>query len=237
MKINSKKSLKAILAAIMISSSSVAFAADGFSVGADLVSSYVWRGVNQDLTPGTKQSPNIQPYATYTLGGLTVGAWGSTSITGTIKEFDLYATYAITDKFSATLTDYNWNFSGLSYFKYTGVTDHVYEATIGYAGTESLPLSASINTVIGGFDKNSKGKQAYSTYLELGYQVCDAAKLVVGASLIDDTPLYSGAGITNVSLKVTKSIELSDKFSLPVYGVAGFNTVAKDAFLVFGISL
>jgi hypothetical protein len=237
MKISSKKSLKAILAVALFASSSIAFAQGSFSVGADLVSSYVWRGVNQDLT-ATKQSPNIQPYVSYAIGGLTVGAWGSTSLTGTIKEFDLYATYAITDKIAVTLTDYNWNFSdSVSYFKYAGATGHVYEVTLAYAGTESLPLSASINTIIGGLDKNSSSKQAYSSYLELGYQLNDAAKLIVGGSLIDDTQIYGGAGVTNVSLKVTKSIELSDKFSLPVYGIAGFNTVANDAFLVLGITL
>ena len=205
-----------------------------FSVGTDLVSSYVWRGVKQDINAPI-QSPNIQPYLSFSKGSLTVGAWGSTSLTASVKEFDLYATYAFSDKLALTLTDYNWNFSQ-SYFKYSKGTDHVYEATLAYTGGESLPLTASINTMFYGADKTSSGDQAYSTYLELGYSVCSNAKLTLGGSLFDSS-VYSGSGVTNVSLKVTKEIPLTDKFSLPVYGVGGFNPLAKDAFLVFGVTL
>lgn len=206
-----------------------------FSVGTDLVSSYVWRGFKQDGT-ATLQSPNIQPYVSYTFGKLTVGSWGSTSFTGTVKEVDLYATYAFSSALALTVTDYNWGFTQ-SYFKYGSGTDHVFEATLAYTGGESLPLSASLNTMFAGADKTSAGKQAYSTYLELGYQLTSNGKVFVGG-LLTDAPAYkSGAGVTNVGFKATKSIEFTDKFSLPVYGVVGVNPLAKDAFLVVGITL
>lgn len=230
MKISSKKSLKAILAVALFASSSIAFAQSSFSVGADLVSSYVWRGYKQVNT-----APNFQPYASFATGKLTIGAWGSTDFTGTLKEFDLYATYAISDKLALTVTDYNWAFTQ-SYFNLGAGTDHIVEATLAYAGTESLPLSASLNVMLAGADKTSTGDQAFSTYLELGYQVADNAKVFAGGSVLD-TPMYGKAGVSNLGIKISKSIELSDKFSLPVYGVAGFNTITNDAFLVFGISL
>src|SRR5574344_1482178 len=233
MKIYLKKSLKAVLAGALILSSTSAFAQSSFGVGADVVSSYVWRGFKQ-----TNTAPNVQPYTTFTTGGLTIGAWGSADFTGVLHEFDLYATYAISEKLSVTLTDYNWTFSpGKSYFDYGKSTDHIFEATLAFAGTESLPISASINTMFAGADKNSKSDQAFSTYIELGYQVTDNAKLFLGGSPIDDSAY--GAGVTNVGFKISKSIEFGDKFSLPVYGIAGFNTVKgkEDAFLVFGVSL
>jgi hypothetical protein len=207
-----------------------------FSVGADIVSSYVWRGVPQDATY-PKGTPNIQPYASYTIGGFTIGAWGSGSFTGTVKEFDLYATYALSSLFSVTLTDYNWNFSK-SYFSYGDGTDHVYEGTLAYAGVASFPLSASLNTMFYGADKKADGDQAYSTYLELGYPISSNAKVFVGASLFE-SPNYGtdGFGLTNVGIKVSKSIEITDKFSLPVYGIAGFNPNTENAFLVAGITL
>ncbi len=231
MKIYLKKSLKAVFAGALILSSTSAFAQSSFGVGADVVSSYVWRGFKQ-----TNTAPNVQPYTTFTTGGLTVGAWGSADFTGVLHEFDLYATYAISDKISVTLTDYNWTF-GKSYFDYGKSTDHIFEATLAFAGTEALPISASINTMFAGADKNSKSDQAFSTYIELGYQVTDNAKLFLGGSPIDDSAY--GAGVTNVGFKISKSIEISDKFSLPVYGIAGFNTAkgSEDAFLVFGVSL
>jgi hypothetical protein len=207
-----------------------------FSVGSDIVSSYVWRGVPQDAA-FPKGSPNIQPFAACTIGGLTIGAWGSGSFTGTVKEFDLYATYAFSGLFSMTLTDYNWNFSQ-SYFKYGEGTDHVFEGTLSYAGIESFPLSATLNTMFYGADKLSDGKQAYSTYLELAYPLSSAAKVFAGASLGESSNYGTdGFGITNVGIKVSKSIEITDKFSLPVYGIAGFNPSSENAFLVAGITL
>jgi hypothetical protein len=204
-----------------------------YSVGADVVSSYIWRGVPQEATKGT---PNIQPFASLTTGSLTVGFWGSGSFIGNIKEVDIYATYAINKLFSVTLTDYNWNFSK-KYFSYGSGTDHVFEATVSYAGVESLPLSASLNTMFYGADKKTNGDQAYSTYLELGYPVSESAKVFAGASLMESVAYgTTGFGVTNLGIKVSKSLALTDSFSLPVYGIAGFNPTRNDAFLVAGIT-
>ncbi len=207
-----------------------------FSVATDLVSNYVWRGVQQDLT-NTKGTPNIQPTISYTIGQFTIGTWGSYGILGSVKEVDLYASYAISDLFSVTVTDYNWNFSQ-SYFAYGKGTDHVFEGTLNYAGVEAFPLSVSLNTMFYGADKKSDGSQAYSTYIELGYPISDNTKLFLGGSL-GESGNYgtTGLGLTNIGLKTSKSIEITDKFSLPVYGILGVNPTAKDAFLVFGITL
>jgi len=204
-----------------------------FNTGVDIVSSYVWRGVAQG-----SNEPNIQPSASYTICGLSIGAWGSGNLSGSLKEFDIYATYALSSKISVTLTDYNWIFSK-GYFDYADGTDHIYEATLAYNGDESLPISASWNTMFAGADKNADGDNAYSTYVELGYPISSNAKIFCGASLFDSPSVYgtSGFDVTNIGLKVTKNIEISDKFSLPVYGIAGFNPSANDAFLVVGITL
>ncbi len=207
-----------------------------FSVDADLVSNYVWRGVEQDLT-NTKGTPNIQPTITFTTGKFTFGVWGSTGILGSVKEVDVYATYALSSLFSLTVTDYNWNFSK-SYFAYGTGTDHVFEGSLNYAGVESFPLSVSLNTMFYGADKTASAKQAYSTYLELAYPISDNTKLFVGGSL-NESANYgtTGLGLTNIALKSTKTITITDKFSLPVYGVVGVNPTAKDAFLVLGVTL
>ena len=44
-------------------------------------------------------------------------------------------------------------------------------------------------------------------------------------------------GLTNIGLKVSKSIEITEKFSLPVYSVIGVNPTANDAFIVMGITI
>lgn len=237
MKDSLKTISKGLLGLVFLSSAATLTAQESkgsFNAGADIVSSYVWRGVAQ----GSNEL-NIQPTVSYINGGLTVGAWGSGNLSGSLKEFDLYATYAISNVFSITLTDYNWAFTK-SYFKYgKDETDHIFEGTLSYAGVECCPLSVSVNTMFFGADKKANGDNAYSTYVELGYPVTSNARISLGTSLFDSPAIYgnSGFAFTNISLKINKSIEFSDKFSLPVYGIAGFNPNAESAFLVAGITL
>ncbi|MDD4990951.1 MAG: hypothetical protein PHR83_01855 [Paludibacter sp.] len=225
-----------VLAICAIAALSITSVKAQFATGADIVSSYVWRGFPQEATKGT---PNIQPYVSFTTGGLTLGSWASSSLLGNVKEVDLYATYAFSSQFAVTLTDYNWGFaSAKGYFDYTATTDHIYEATVAYTGTEKLPISASINTMFAGADKNASGKQALSTYIELGYQLSPIAKVFAGGLVSSGTAYGSTAtGITNVGIKVSKSIAITEKFSLPVYGVLGANPSTGGAFFVAGVTL
>lgn len=207
-----------------------------FSVGADLVSSYVWRGVPQEATKGT---PNIQPFVSFTTGKFTIGSWASSSLIGNVKEVDLYATYAISSSLALTVTDYNWGFTN-SYFNYGTGSDHLFEATLAYTGGESFPLSGSVNTFFAGAnDLKANGKRAYSTYVELSYPLSASAKVFTGAALGESAAVYGTTefGVINAGIKVSKSIEITDKFSLPVYGVFGVNPYAKGAYFVAGITL
>jgi len=216
-----------VLAICAIAVLSVSSAKAQFSTGADIVSSYVWRGVPQEASKGT---PNIQPYVSFTTGGLTIGSWASSSFVGTVKEVDLYATYVFSPSFALTVTDYNWGFNS-SYFKYAKGSDHMFEATLAYTGAESFPLSISLNTFFAGADTLGTGKNAFSSYVELSYPLSANAKVFCGAALNESAMVYntSGFAVTNLGIKVSKSIEITDKFSLPVYGVLGANLSTKDA--------
>ena len=199
-----------------------------FATGADIVSSYVWRGVPQE---GTKGTPNIQPYVSFTTGGLTVGSWASSSFLGNVKEVDLYATYTFSPAFALTVTDYNWGFSHpKGYFYYAKGTDHFFEASLAYTGPATLPLGVSVNTMFAGSDTLSTGKAAFSTYAELNYPITTNVKVFCGASLTKSLNVYytSGFAITNIGIKVSKAIAITDKFSLPVYGILGANLSNKN---------
>ncbi|MBV5283226.1 MAG: hypothetical protein JZU53_12415 [Paludibacter sp.] len=206
-----------------------------FATGADIVSSYVWRGIPQDGT-SLGGTPNIQPYAAFTTGKLTLGSWASGSFTGAVKEVDLYASLAVSSKFAITLTDYYYNFAGQpNYFKYNNGTGHVFEGTLAYTGSA---FSASVNTMFAGADKKVSGDNALSTYVELGYQIAPVAKIFIGGSLGESqTYATTGFGITNLGIKVSKSIAITDKFSLPIYAVVGANPYAKTTFFVAGVTL
>lgn len=225
-----------VLAICAIAMLSVTSAKAQFTTGADVVSSYIWRGIPQDATLGG--NPNIQPSLSYTIGGLSIGSWASGSFIGTVKEVDLYATYTITPAFAITLTDYNYNFSAQpKYFDYSAATGHIAEATVTYTGAA---FSGSINTMLAGADKKPSDatKNAFSTYAEVGYQISPAAKAFVGCSLMESASYgTTGFGVTNLGLKVSKSIVISDKFSLPVYGIVGANPYSQNAFFVAGVTL
>ncbi|MDP4202109.1 MAG: hypothetical protein Q8861_05395 [Bacteroidota bacterium] len=232
--------LGVVLATVAVSASAQDSKGGSFSVSADVVSSYVWRGVAQEGSRGG--SPNIQPTVSYTNGALSIGAWGSYAFSGNVKEVDLYATLSLPSALSITLTDYNWNNgndASVGYFNYTsGKTGHVFEGTLAYGGTKSFPLSIAWNTMFYGADKKADGKQAFSTYVELGLPITSNVKAFMGASLFDSPNYYnSGFSVINLGLKVSKEIKFSDSFSLPVYGIIGANPQAEKAFFVAGITL
>jgi Bacterial protein of unknown function (Gcw_chp). len=239
-KLSILKSCIAIVFATLSFSSKAQNNINHFSIAADVVSSYVWRGVAQEGSRGG--SPNIQPTVSYTNGAFNLGAWGSYAFSGNVKEVDLYATLSLPDAFSVTVTDYNWNNGNdgsVGYFNYkNGKTGHVFEGTLAYGGTKSFPLSITWNTMLYGADKKTNGNQAFSTYVELGLPITSNVKAFLGASLFDSPIYYSnGFSVINMGLKISKEIKLSDSFSLPVYGIIGANPQAGKAFFVAGITM
>lgn len=138
------------------------------SVGADLVSSYIWRG--QELG-----DVSIQPSVSLSWKGLSLTVWGSASWGREYaKEFDLTLGYAVKG-FSVSVTDYSFskgtNFktgtdiSGKYFHFGSNSTLHVYEAQVGY---DFGFLAVNWYTNIGGNDGLKKdGKRAYSSYVSL----------------------------------------------------------------------
>ncbi|WP_298652788.1 TorF family putative porin [uncultured Proteiniphilum sp.] len=195
------------------------------SAGADIVSSYIWRG----LYAGPA---SVQPGISLSAGNFSVGVWGSTSFESSWREFDLYAGYSI-GNFSVLVTDYffphDLHADGSSdYFDYS---EHLFEATLGYSLGESLPLSLAWNT-------NFAGDDDYSSYFEASYTLPVRGvnvDLILGATPWEGA--YSnGFALINASVKASKDITITDSFSLPVFTQAIVNPDTKDVFLVFGMS-
>src|SRR5450759_5694815 len=138
-----------------------------FKVTADLVSHYVWRGSMATGSP----TPNFQPTLAFTKGRFEIGIWGSTDFIGSYKEVDPYISFTA-GHLKLTVTDYNWNFDKANYFNYrNSETGHRFEGSIGFTGPETMPISITWNTLFYGLDKkpDDSTRQAYSTYIELGY--------------------------------------------------------------------
>lgn len=131
------------------------------SVGADLVSGYIWRG--QDLG-----GISVQPSLGIFYKGFSLGAWGSVGLESSdTKEFDLTLGYS-TGGFSISITDYWFAEKGAEnkYLHYGAhSTAHVFEGQIGY---DFGLLSVNWYTNFAGADGvKENGDRAYSSYLAL----------------------------------------------------------------------
>lgn len=217
----------------------------------DIVSSYVWRGMYQSGTA-------IQPTLNMNIGNFSLTTWGSTDITGQgHKEADITASYSI-NGITLLLTDYWWaGQSGIynnrkngenNYYNFDNHnTDHILEAGLSYTlPIKRVPLSLSWYTMLWGADKKSedikKVKNGYSSYGEFNYPfVLDNINLLatIGFSPFSSPSNYKNKNfaVTNISVKASKDIQITDKFSLPLFSQIIWNPNREDVHFVFGVTL
>lgn len=204
-----------------------------FSVSADFVNRYIFRGLDFG------ESPAIQPGIDFTTGGLTIGAWGSYAFVATELgiEADLYASYAFDFGLSVGITDYYFPGEQLilrpdnviapqrsgSYFDYKNY--HFFELNVSqeigdFYIAGNMFISDNMNSDL---------------YFEAGYSF----------GIVD---VFAGAGneaytmdgsfnLVNVGLTVSKEIKISEYFSLPVYGSLILNPDAEQIHYVVGFTL
>lgn len=245
-----------------------AIAVNGYSqdespvqLGADVMSRYVWRGVNLGGS-----TPSLQPWVKYNMKSkdsnhaLSLGAWGAYTFSETTgQEVDLYLTYTFKNIISLMVTDYffpadNSYNNRNNFFEYDkDKTTHVIEGAISFNGTEKIPFTFLFGMNLYGNDARkinddgSTGNIFMSKYFEVGYKKNIKGvdfNAFIGAAL--DKPdtdkgelgFYGNktSGVINLGLKVSKSIQISDKFALPVQASIITNPEAENIFMVFGIS-
>ena len=208
------------------------------SIGGDLVSTYVWRGVYQS-------GFSLQPEIGLSVGGFTVGVWGSTDLDN-FKEVDLSVGYSVRG-FSVGVTDYWWGGQRLGdgrfapYFKY-GDT-HYFEGPLAYEFGEKFPLGISWSTMFAGADKKENGDRAWSSYVELAYpfsvgsvELTAAAGAAPWAAPAWLPGGYDGFQISNVSLKASRAIPVSEKYEIPLFVQLAVNPQLNYMNLVIGLS-
>lgn len=203
------------------------------TIGADFVSQYIWRGLDCG-------NISVQPTLGIGYKGWSLSAWGSVGFKSEDpKEFDLTASYT-TGGLTIGVTDYWFNSPEERYFYYNAhSTSHVFEASVAY---DFGLLSAAWYTNFAGNDGlNKKGKRAFSSYFELNapfkLATCDwtgTLGVVPYATTYYDT---SGFAVTNVALKATKDIKITDSFSVPLFAQVIANPCSQKAYFVFGFTL
>ena len=226
-----------MVALAIIASTTAAKAQDNVetTIGADVVNQYIWRG--QELG-----SVSLQPTLGVAYKGLSLTAWGSIGLSepSDTKEFDITAAYSV-GGFNIGVTDYWFNSPSTRYFLYDShKTSHVFEVNIGY---DFGPASIQWYTNFAGNDGvNKDGDRAYSSYFEVSapftFGGCDWTATVgavpFASSFYSDA---NGFAVTNVSLKATKELKISDTFSVPVFAGIAANPSTEKAFFIFGLSL
>ena len=234
---------KIVLMAMMIATGMSATAQDEIetTIGGDVVSSYIWRG--QDLGGAA-----LQPTFGVGYKGLSLTAWGSYGLVNPAdtKEFDLTLAYTI-GGLNIGITDY-W-FSDMiggdpdgRYFLYNAHgTNHVFEANIGYDfGLASVQWFTNF---AGNDGKNKDGKRAYSSYFEavVPFKLASVDWTATVGAVPFATTSYnewtSGFAVTNVALKATKDVKVTDSFSVPVFAQIAANPCTQKAYLVLGLTL
>ena len=178
------------------------------TIGADVVSRYVWRGTDFG------NAAAVQPSIETTIGPVALGAWGSWSISpgpadASGNECDLYASTTV-GPVGLTLTDYFFPaYAGID--SLLNLDIHVFELS---AGADVGPVSVLAAANVSGDDDNS-------TYLELTY---GAFSLGLGNGA------YSTDGeFAPVSLGISAS---RDNFSASYI----INPDQETSFLVFGVN-
>ena len=154
----------------------------------------------------------------YTIGGLNIG---------------------ITDYWT---NDATGNDPTARFFKYDAHgTNHVFEANIGYDfGLASIQWYTNF---AGNDGTNKDGKRAYSSYAEVAvpFKLASVDWTATAGVIPFATSFYndwtSGFAVTNLSLKATKDIKVTDSFSIPVFGQIAANPCSQKAYLVLGFTL
>lgn len=211
----------------------------------DLASRYVWRGQSWG-----GDYPVTQLYGTYNLSDKwSVGFWATHNYKkeyydadGTTKgyrEIDFVLNYAANDFLTISLQDYYWpstNFQegvSNSFFDYGNTSSQTVDLMFMFDFTEKgLPLWFTSSTFLAGNDFrykdefDEKGKQNYTTYMELGYNLDAPLGInvtpVLGVVLNNKAQYYTYAdydkpSVVNLGCNFSKEIKISQSIVMPIW--------------------
>ena len=234
--------------------------------GSDLYSRYVWRGtqfggnspsLQPGLTAGYKNF-EIGAWGAYSLGGNNPSQEMDLHIGYTFINKMFSA--VVTDYFFPSENGI------YHYFEYDkDKTGHIFESGLSFNGTKKIPISFSayINFYGGDAAKlgdnpadsttfNKKTGIQYSNYFELGYNtkskntdltfflgftLNNPKKTDINTGFIGETGFYgTGPGIVNLGLTASKTIKITDNYSLPLTLSFITNPQAQRVYLIFGFS-
>lgn len=193
--------------------------------GGDLVSRYVWRGMQF----GT--GVQVQPYTNLVFSAdnhsFKLGLWGSYDLGGKVDSIDAYSEFDISfgysfsteniGTFSVGAADYYFPYLKIPYsnFEKDGLGGHTVEVSLGYAGPEDFPVTLLATSNV--FNDLPEEK---SLYFEAGYSVelnnvpiSFFAGFAQGPSTWHQT--YSdGVELVNLGVTASRSFEITENYAV-----------------------
>ena len=214
--------------------------------GADIVSRYIWRGLN------VNDAINVQPSLSLAVSGFSAGFWGSYSFSdkSSGNEFDQEIDTWIGYDFEfengmsvgAIITDYYFSLAGIKWGNWNnydnpeGAGAHIIEAGLSLSGPESFPITLS-----GYF--NFYNDAGNNTYFQIDYSPTVAeiplSFFIGAAGGSTDNPGYYGTeklNVINVGIGASKSVKVTEDYSIPVSVTFIINPNAEISYLVFGLT-
>ncbi|MBQ9229557.1 MAG: hypothetical protein IJ190_00080 [Prevotella sp.] len=208
------------------------------SASLELTSKYMWRGIEY----GT--SPVIFPSVNFSKGGINVFALGGYATNGSHQEVDLGVGYTYKTIFVGLADYYYPSAVGEKdgYFRWSGrETGHYIEAYTTIT-PERFPVWLTASTYIFGADKKNNGKNAYSSYVELGYHYDfnndNKLNLILGVALNKSfyTNYEKGFSVVNMALKYSTMFKLGS-FRLPVSASYIVNPYKEKSYVSLSVYL
>ena len=215
-----------------------------FSGGADIVSTYLWRGVYE-------AGVSFQPTLVMTAGNFSATAWGSVDFASTTyKEMDLTLAYTL-GPVTLSLADLYWTGAytdresvDRNYFRFGADSPHRVEAGVVWCISPEAPVTLAWNTVLfGAADVNAEGKRAYATYIEASYPFTvktvgmKAGVGVVPWNAVGTYGIDRDFYVQNVFVSAAKSWEILKSMQLGIFTSLSWNPAAEDVNFTGGISL
>lgn len=197
-----------------------------FSVGADFYSNYIWRGSKFG------KGPAFQPSVKYNQGIFTIGVWGSFDALG-YTEADPYFSFALPVGLSFGMTDYYYG-SKLFNTSSDSSGSHAFEINLGYT-LGGLSLSGNYILNKAGIPASSGGDM----YFQLGYAF-KTFNVFVGGGNGWHTHFTNNPdkfAVCNVGIGTSRTIKITDTFSIPVVGQVIVNPDKEALYMAVGFTL
>ena len=238
----------AMVAAVMTAKAEVEFAYDA---GAEIVSAYIWRGqyngglsFQPDAEVGFDALDDALEFRAGVWANIGASDWGFRKNLPYVDDYNPNTYFVPEVDFMAHVTAYGASLGYNAYYYCNDGSDHTSELWFGYNFSHFFgeKAGAYINwytTVGGGGDlkpetdlkqiaKGQLERQAFSTYIELGYDYTfEEIGLTLGAQIglsPWESPIYGNDqfACTNLSLKVNKEWEF-EHFTLDVFALGSLN--------------